>query len=568
VFSDAPQAGTDSDYEWAEVYNPTAAAVDLAGWKLRDNTTEDAIPRFVLAPGEYLIVAATASGFAANNPGFTGYLVSLEGSIGGGLGNTGDRVLLLAPDGTTVDAMSYGSDSGGFDPSCPNAPVGGSLARTLSAQDTDTAADWIVQQTPNPGAGVNAPAPTATRTPTPTSTVTPLWSPTPSATGLPTQTPTPSPTSTGATLHAIRLNEFLPYPDQIDWNGDGKVDSGDEWIEIVSLEPAAIDLGGWMLDDIAGAGSKPYTFSAGTLLLPGSFLFRFGSTTGVILNNDGDTVRLLAPDGTEVDGTTYLSAHADRSFSRSVDGVGNWTEAYPASPGQPNRPATPTPTPTLTLTRPPTATPTATSTGTPTRASTATPTGTPTSTATPFAQGVVLNEFLPEPSAIDWNGDGQARFDDEWIELYNLGATPVSIGGWAVADATQAYTLPLGTMIWQRGYLLLHRAQTHRTLGDTRGSVSLLRPDGSVADSFAYTQGRIRAIAGAAMGTALGCAAASRHRARPIGACRLPPRRNHRLTRTKILTLSRGARHRLRRGLASRPHARLVRGRWRPSRAA
>ena len=290
-------------------------------------------------------------------------------------------------------------------------------------------------------------------------------------------------------LPAIRLNEFLPYPDQIDWNGDGELDSGDEWIEIVSLETAAIDLGGWALDDIAGGGSKPYTFPAGTLLLPGTFSFRFGSTTGVELNNDGDTVRLLAPDGAEVDSYSYRPAHAERSFSRSADGVGSWTEAYPASPGQPNRPATPTPTPTLTLTSPPTATPTATSTGTPTRASTATPTGTPTPTATPFAQGIVLNEFLPEPNAIDWNGDGQARFDDEWIELYNLGATPANLGGWAVADATQAYTVPLGTMIWPRGYLLLYRSQTHRTLGDARGAVSLLRPDGSGADSFAYTQG-------------------------------------------------------------------------------
>ena len=283
-----------------------------------------------------------------------------------------------------------------------------------------------------------------------------LWSPTPSATGLPTQTPTPSPTSTGAALAAIRLNEFLPYPDQIDWNGDGKVDSDDEWIEIVSLETAPIDLGGWMLDGHRQCGgSKPYTFSgwrtaaAGQLPVP----FRL-HVWGDSCNNDGDTVRLLGPDGTEVDSTTYRLAHGDRGLSRAVDGIGSWTEAYPASPGQPNRPATPTPTPTLTLTSPPTATPTATSTGTPTRTSTATPTGTPTSTATPFAQGIVLNEFLPEPSAIDWNGDGQARFDDEWIELYNLDATPVSIGGWAVADATQAYTLPLGTMIWPRGYLL------------------------------------------------------------------------------------------------------------------
>jgi hypothetical protein len=38
VFYDASQTGTDSHYEWVEVFNPTDAPVDLAGWRLRDNT--------------------------------------------------------------------------------------------------------------------------------------------------------------------------------------------------------------------------------------------------------------------------------------------------------------------------------------------------------------------------------------------------------------------------------------------------------------------------------------------------------------------------------------------------
>jgi hypothetical protein len=136
-------------------------------------------------------------------------------------------------------------------------------------------------------------------------------------------------------LPLIRLNEFLPDPDATDWNGDGSLDSGDSWIELMSLAVEGVDLGGWALDDSVG-GTRPYTFAPGTLLPPGGFLLRFRSTTHVALNQTGDTVRLLAPNGQEVDTVTYTRAHPDRSYSRTVDGVGDWTEAYPASPGGPN----------------------------------------------------------------------------------------------------------------------------------------------------------------------------------------------------------------------------------------
>ena len=283
---------------------------------------------------------------------------------------------------------------------------------------------------------------------------------------LPTQTPTPSPTSTGPRLpRSGSTNSCLILPrstgmvtENLTRMMNGSRSSA--W----SRRPLTWAVGRWTTSLVVAASRT--RSPAGTLLLPGSFLFRFGSTTGLALNNDGDTVRLLAPDGAEVDSTTYRSAHADRSFSRSMDGGGSWTDAYPASPGQSNRPPTPTPTPTLTLTRPPTATPTATNTRTPTRHQRQPQRARPPQPRRPSRKASVLNEFLPEPHAIDWNGDGQARFDDEWIELYNLGAAPASLSGWAVADATQAYTLPLGAIIWPRGYLLLYRSQTHRTLGD------------------------------------------------------------------------------------------------------
>jgi hypothetical protein len=103
--------------------------------------------------------------------------------------------------------------------------------------------------------------------------------------------------------------------------------------------------------------------------------------------------------------------------------------------------------------------------------------------------GIWLNEILPAPAAVDWDGDGASTYEDEWIELVNVGAAAASLGGWTVADTSRTYTLPLGTVIWPGARLLLFRSQTRLALGDTFDTVSLLRPDGSLADRLSYTTG-------------------------------------------------------------------------------
>ena len=123
----------------------------------------------------------------------------------------------------------------------------------------------------------------------------------------------------------------------------------DEWIELHSGVNQVVDLGGWVLDD-AAEGSAPYVIPAGTTVGPGGFVVFCRRQSGLILNNDGDDVRLFAPDGALLDWTTYDTAEYDVSWSRTVDGGGEWTGAYPPSPGGPNQPATPTATSTVTPT--------------------------------------------------------------------------------------------------------------------------------------------------------------------------------------------------------------------------
>ncbi len=143
-----------------------------------------------------------------------------------------------------------------------------------------------------------------------------------------------------APADAVLLNEFMPAPHSTDWDGDGTSDYNDEWIELYNAGPAVVGLGGWQLDDVAEGGSGPYTIPADQVIPPGGFLVFFKRDTGLSLNDDGDGVRLLRPDGTVADEYHYThSPGYDRSFSRSVDGGGHWTADYAVTLGAPNHPA-------------------------------------------------------------------------------------------------------------------------------------------------------------------------------------------------------------------------------------
>jgi len=269
--------GTEPDGEWIEIFNPTGSSVALSGWKLNDNSSsQDIIPNLTLSPGQFLVVAAKESAFRSLYPAFSGNLVSLENAIGNGLSNTGDRVILFDDRGNPADAVSYGSDTFAFAPACPRVSEGQSLARVPSAQDTNTATDWVAQAAPSPGeAGVPP-----TSTPSATNTATSSTSATASATGTPTATPSVSPTASptrtptstaSATATAttglptaqpkLLLSEvFYDAP-------QAGTDSDYEWVEILNPTTTAVDLAGWKLRDNTTEDAIPHF-----VLAPGEYL--------------------------------------------------------------------------------------------------------------------------------------------------------------------------------------------------------------------------------------------------------------------------------------------------------
>lgn len=149
--------GSEGTNEWVEIYNPTAAAVDVKDWKICDSGTCDTFsttsPSILIPSHGFAVVTPNVSTWPKwATPGGTVKIVLPGNSdIGGGLANGGDAVILKNSADAEVDAMSYGSNTSKLNPSAPVSGDGDSLARIVKGYDTDSAQDWIINATPNPG---------------------------------------------------------------------------------------------------------------------------------------------------------------------------------------------------------------------------------------------------------------------------------------------------------------------------------------------------------------------------------------------------------------------------------
>lgn len=101
-----------------------------------------------------------------------------------------------------------------------------------------------------------------------------------------------------------------------------------EFIEIYNPTDSAVDLSGYILDDIVGGGSSAYTIpSETTIPAKGYFVWE----TSNYYNNSGDDVTLKSPNGTVIDQYNYSSSSADKSWVRMPDG-GSWSTTMDTTP--------------------------------------------------------------------------------------------------------------------------------------------------------------------------------------------------------------------------------------------
>ena len=135
----------------------------------------------------------------------------------------------------------------------------------------------------------------------------------------------------------VLLNEVLVSPDR-DHNGDGTVNSDDEFIELFNPGKAPMALAGLQLGDDRSESSAGvrFTFGASRTLDGHGYLVLWRDETRLNLNNDRDRVVLFGADGVEIDSVGWDSYPGqDRSISRVPDGKG-WVLDTDPTPGRTN----------------------------------------------------------------------------------------------------------------------------------------------------------------------------------------------------------------------------------------
>ena len=149
-------------YEWVEVYNAGDETVNLSGFRIRDNYEEDFIePDFdhgdgstLLPPGRYALITdhqtMVYSFFNISNETIRLYVD--DKNIGNGLGNQGDKIVLMNKNGEALDGVEWGfnyDDVPGYPAEVMN--EGNSLARYHFIDSDNTSDDFFECVNPTPG---------------------------------------------------------------------------------------------------------------------------------------------------------------------------------------------------------------------------------------------------------------------------------------------------------------------------------------------------------------------------------------------------------------------------------
>ena len=256
--------GASASDEWIELMNTTEEDVDLNGWTLTDRGDVRISLSGTLPGHGFYLLERTDDNVIAD--------VSAHMLYAGSLKNSGEILVLLDSANREIDTAN--SDGGGW----PGGTYTGYHGYGHDARGNQ------IQGTPGRQNSILFPTPV------------PTWIP-----------------------GKVVINEVLIRP-HYDWEGKGGVDTQDEFIELYNRGPRPVNIRGWWLDDIRDGGSKPHDLPSITID-PGGFAVFFRSWTHIALNDTGDTVRLLAPDGRLVDQISYLKVRAyNLSYGRLPDG--------------------------------------------------------------------------------------------------------------------------------------------------------------------------------------------------------------------------------------------------------
>lgn len=450
-----------SSDEWIELYNPNSVSIDLSGWRLTtdDGNLDISLSGKTILSGDYFLIGRYSSIFSDVTID-----LAYSSSIGkwSSLSNNGSVLRLLDPTGAPVDSANTTSVDGKWlaGSASPNyasmeriGPVlpDGTFSWATFAGTTFVAHDRATP-TPNPILGTpgqaNWTAGTVTVTPTPSNT------PTRTATS----TRTLSPTATVPPDNIVIT--------EVAWMGTA-ASASDEWIELYNNTSKEINLNGWKITTSFGA----IDLSGHKIQPNGYFLLESTNDTtisditadlifNVKIANNGETLTLYDPLNRVVDtanangdnwpaGSATTFGSMERAGQMLSDVDTSWFTHAGSNPKwgkDANGDAI---------------------NGTPKRPNWAyTVTATPSRTPTPAVprKSVVISE-------VAWAGTSSSTTSDEWIELYNITLSPISVQNWMIVagDGDPKIILkcsnPDDCIIPPNGFFLIERTDDNTVKG-------------------------------------------------------------------------------------------------------
>lgn len=236
---------------------------------------------------------------------------------------------------------------------------------------------------------------------------------------------------------------------------------GSEWVEIIAAGSGTMDLTGWFVRE-GGGGQKPLAgyLEAGRLVIV-EFTNR--------LNNTGDLIELINPDGLTVDTISYgdwpgaAITAPEKGWTIAKDKEGNWTVT-----------SEPTPTDTNSIVKPQIVPPAASS----SPSSNSDQTKNEEKDEELKTMDLRLVEIMANPVGDDAAG--------EYLVIENVGEELADLTDWKIEDAQRSYTLSGGLPAGFR--LTVPRLKSKLALNNDTDVVSLIAPNGFTVDSYVYAK--------------------------------------------------------------------------------
>ena len=230
-----------------------------------------------------------------------------------------------------------------------------------------------------------------------------------------------SPAHSGSSLASLRLNE---------WAGKISFRLDHDMIELFNPTASPVALGGVRLTDDLARPTR-FAFSTLSFIGPGGYLALFGADFGFGLDGDIDPIHLLGENNEQIDMVTLNSQPKDFSSGRNPDGSTNISNFAVPTPGFSN--STPVP-----------------------------------ATHTALIANLRITEIMYQPAAPSNAGDY------EFIELQNIGTTPLDLGGVRFTNGLD-YTFPAGTTLAAGAFIVVAKDRS-AFLSRYPGAAGVLAP--------------------------------------------------------------------------------------------